>query len=60
MARGARRTEALPSDDLEEFDVSLVPLPDVIAAWRRGEIAQLSSAAALGMAMLALRSDRIR
>jgi len=60
VARGARRTEALPSDDLEEFDVSLVPLPDVIAAWRRGEIAQLSSAAALGMAMLALRSDRIR
>ena len=54
LARGARKTTALPSDDLEEFEVSLLPLPDLIAAWRRGEIAQLSTAAALGLAMLAL------
>ena len=54
LARGARKTTALPSDDLEEFEVSLVPLPDLIAAWRRGEIAQLAAAAALGLAMLAL------
>ena len=56
LARGAHRTTALPSDDLEEFEVSLLPLPDLITAWRRGEIAQLSSAAALGLALLSIRA----
>ncbi len=41
-------------DDLEEFEVSLMPLAALVAALRRGEIAQLSSAAALGLAALAL------
>jgi len=54
LARGARKVAPIPSDDLEEFDVSLMPLAEVIAALRRGEIAQLSSAAALGLAAIEL------
>ena len=55
LAQGAHRTTALPSDDLEEFAVSLLPLVQVRAALRRGEIAQLSSAAALALALDVLR-----
>jgi len=54
LALGAHKVAPVPSDDLEEFEVSLMPLADVVAALRRGEIAQLSSAAALGLAAIEL------
>jgi len=58
IARGARAVAPIPSDDLEEFEVRLVPLPELIDAWRGGEIVQLASAAALGLALIALHGER--
>ncbi len=54
LARGARRTTQPASNDLEETELLFMPLNEVLAALRRGEIAQLASAAALGLAVLAL------
>lgn len=55
LARNARRSsEAGGSghDDLEQIEVLTLPLDDALAAVARGEIAQLSSAAALALAAL--------
>lgn len=55
LARDARRTsEGGGSDDLEEIEVLTLPLADALAAVARGEVAQLSSAAALALAASAL------
>jgi ADP-ribose pyrophosphatase len=61
LARNARRsTEAggAGHDDLEEIELLTLPLDDALAALARGEIAQLSSAAALALAAVALASAR--
>ena len=58
LAQNARRsTEAggLGHDDLEEIEVLTLPLSDALAAVNRGEVAQLSTAAALALAADALR-----
>ncbi|HUG13374.1 MAG TPA: NUDIX hydrolase [Thermomicrobiales bacterium] len=61
LASDARRTvEAggFGHDDLEPIEVLTLPLDDALAAITRGEIAQLSSAAALGLAAAKL-ADRL-
>jgi ADP-ribose pyrophosphatase len=58
LAQGARRSNEAGGqghDDLEEIEVLTLPLADVLAALARGEIAQLSTAAALALAAAALR-----
>jgi ADP-ribose pyrophosphatase len=55
LARNARLTgKAAGSDDLEEIEVLTLPIADALAAVARGEVAQLSSAAALALAGLVL------
>ena len=57
LARGARlSSEAGGSghDDLEEIEILTLPLADALAAVTRGEVAQLSSAAAIALAATAL------
>jgi len=55
LARNARFAGKSPgSDDLEEIEVLTLPLDDALAAVARGEVAQLSSAAALALAAVAL------
>lgn len=51
IARGARRVREPASGDLEEMVVELHGRDEVLAAIRSGEVAQLSSAAALGLAL---------
>jgi len=55
IARGARRVREPQSGDLEEIQVELHDRAEVIAAIRSGDVAQLSSAAALGLALATLR-----
>ena len=54
LARGARKVTQPASGDLEEMEIRLVPLRDVISLVLRGEVAQLSSAAALALAFAVL------
>jgi ADP-ribose pyrophosphatase len=57
LARGvAPVVEPVPSG-LEQVEVALMPFPDLLAALRRGEVRTLATAAALGLAALALASD---
>jgi hypothetical protein len=61
LARNARRTSdagGAGHDDLEEIEVLTLPLDEALTALARGEIAQLSSAAALALAAVALSSAR--
>jgi ADP-ribose pyrophosphatase len=61
LARNARpMTQAggAGHDDLEEIEVLTPPLDEALAALARGEFAQLSSAAALALAAVALSSAR--
>jgi ADP-ribose pyrophosphatase len=58
LAQGARQTSEAGvngHDDLEEIEVLTLPFADTMAAVTRGEVAQLSSAAAIGLAAAALR-----
>jgi len=50
LARGARKMTDPASGDLEEMEILFVPLQDVMSLVLRGEVAQLSSAAALALA----------
>jgi ADP-ribose pyrophosphatase len=54
LARGARKVAEPASGDLEEMQILLVPLRDVMPLVLRGEIVQLSSAAARALAAAAL------
>ena len=54
LARRVKKVTEPASGDLEEMEILLVPLRDVVALLLRGEIAQLSSAAALALATLEL------
>lgn len=55
IARGARKVGEPDSGDLEDQELLVVPLADAIAKLHAGEITQLSTAAALGLAAIALR-----
>ena len=57
-ARRVREAGGQGHDDLEEMELLTVPLAEAIALVRQGEVAQLSSAAALALAALALSSAR--
>lgn len=52
LATGARQVTEPESGDLEEMELVLTPWDEAAAALRRGELKQLSSAAALGLACL--------
>jgi ADP-ribose pyrophosphatase len=54
LARNARLVAEPDTDDLEEICVELIPLNDLLPAVRRGEVAGLGSAAAIGLALSAL------
>ncbi len=60
LARKAQRSDAAGPghDDLEEIEVLTLTLDDALAAVARGEVAQLSSAAALALAAAALTNAR--
>ena len=52
LARDARRVSEPASGDLEEIEVVVTALPEVSEILNRGEISQLSSAAALALALV--------
>ena len=61
LATNARRTRdpgGAGHDDLEEIEVFTLPLSEVIGLIERGEVAQLSTAAALALAAAALSNAR--
>jgi ADP-ribose pyrophosphatase len=56
LATGAHRTREARGpghDDLEEIELLMLPMNDALALVQEGEVAQLSSAAALALAALA-------
>ena len=53
LATGARKVTEPDSGDLEEMALALTPWDEAVAALRQGEMKQLASAAALGLACLA-------
>jgi hypothetical protein len=55
IANGAVKVCEPNSGDHEEQELLVMPFKDAIAKLRAGEVAQLSSAAALGLAAIALR-----
>jgi len=58
IAHGARKVIEPDGGDLEEQELLTMPFSDAIAKLRSGEIAQLSTAAALGLAAIALGKGR--
>jgi ADP-ribose pyrophosphatase len=56
LARAARKVSEPASGDLEEMEIFIVPLAEISDHVRRGEVVQLSSAAALALAEQKLRS----
>ncbi len=58
LARGASRVAEPASGDLEEIAVELMPLRRLVQALADGEIAQLATAAAIGLASLAIGLPR--
>jgi ADP-ribose pyrophosphatase len=57
LAGGARKVGDPASGDLEEIEIVVVPLAEISERLERGEIVQLSSAAALALADQRLRSS---
>lgn len=55
LARDARRVAEPESGDLEEMSIDLMPLDELVRAARRGDIAVLGIAAAVGLAAAAER-----
>jgi len=58
IAKGARRVGEPNSGDHEEQELLTLPFSEAIAKLRAGEMAQLSTAAARGLAAIALREGR--
>ena len=58
IAKGARKVSEPDSGDHEEQELLVMPLTEALARLRAGEVAQLSTAAALGLAALALGTAR--
>jgi ADP-ribose pyrophosphatase len=56
LARASRKVAEPASGDLEEMEVVVVPLAEIGEYVRRGEVVQLSSAAALAIGLQMLRS----
>ena len=56
LALGARKVAKPASGDLEEMEIVVVPFAELSEYVRRGEVVQLSSAAALALAEQTLRS----
>ena len=56
LATGARKVTEPDSGDLEEMALERVTWDEAVAALRQGEVKQLASAAALGLACLARQS----
>ena len=54
IAKGARKVREPDSGDHEEQELLTMPFGEAIARLRAGEVAQLSTAAALGLAAIAL------
>ena len=54
LARNARRIAEPASGDLEEMEIVLVPVRHAMSLVSHGDVAQLSSAAALGLAVAVL------
>ena len=55
LAKGARKVREPASGDHEEQELLIVPFTEALAKLRSGEMAQQSTAAALGLAAIALR-----
>lgn len=55
IAKGARKVREPNSGDHEEQELLTMPFAEAITKLRSGEVAQLSTAAALGLAEIALR-----
>jgi ADP-ribose pyrophosphatase len=58
IANGARKVQEPDSGDHEEQELLVLPFGEAIAKLRAGEIAQASTAAALGLAAIALGEGR--
>ena len=58
IAKGVRKVREPDSGDHEEQELLTMPFGDAIAKLRAGEVAQLSTAAALGLAAIELGEDR--
>ena len=58
IAHGARKVTEPDSGDLEEQELLVLSFADAIARLESGEIVQLSTAAALGLAAIALGEGR--
>lgn len=58
IAKGARKVREPDSGDHEEQELLIMPFSEAIAKLRGGEVAQLSTAAALSLAAIALGEDR--
>jgi ADP-ribose pyrophosphatase len=58
IAKGARKVREPDSGDHEEQELVVMPFGDAIAKLRAGEVAQLATAAALGLAAIALDESR--
>ncbi len=58
IAHGARRVREPESGDLEEQELLVVPIAEAIARLQAGEISHLASAAAVGLAAIALDGSR--
>jgi ADP-ribose pyrophosphatase len=54
LARDARKVGEPASGDLEEMEIVVLPVAEVVARMRRGEVVLLSSAAALALAVAEL------
>jgi ADP-ribose pyrophosphatase len=59
LARRARSVTEPDTEDLEEIRVELMPLTELLVSVRRGDFAGLTSAAAIGLAMTALRDSPV-
>jgi ADP-ribose pyrophosphatase len=58
LARGARKVQEPDSGDHEEQELNVLPFAEAIAKLRAGEVAQLATAAALGLAAIVLAEGR--
>jgi ADP-ribose pyrophosphatase len=58
LARGARKVQEPDSGDHEEQELLLIPFAEATARLRAGEVAQLATAAALGLAAIVLAEGR--
>lgn len=55
LARGARQVAEPDADDLEELAIGVMTFAELLASVRRGDVAVLSIAAAIGLAAIALQ-----